>query len=371
MGRIEIYHDSIGNMLEQIVEGQSLHSFAVIPEFVIDEQWKPMEGFKGEDRRFETGCDGVEREFLVLSFVDDGHDWIIVTTKCKHPNGETGRSMRRSIPRSLTASAARYRGNLGNRNDELKYDVAYWTHKEDFYVSGMNWTKLDLRAGVVHKGFYLDPQTVFAKQMAESGATLSDNYFGTYIQAGLYTFDAPYFPTRGISLSARGDYDFISPSQPAFTPVLTSRFDLKAAIPVGDRATFLPDLRLRGISHFGEKDHDGLIHTNFVGGRLAGRYTEDQIPFFGFDHVLAMSDQLASFTAEMRFNPVGNLYLSALAGVISADDKLIELLKHPLPDLFGFGAEAAYNTIVGPIRLSLHWSNAFRWGAHLSLGFDF
>ena len=272
---------------------------------------------------------------------------------------------------NLTVSAARYRGNLGNRSDELKYDVAYWTHKEDFFVSGMNWTKLDLRAGIVHKGFYLDPQTIFAKQMAESGTTLSDNYFGTYIQAGLYTFDAPYFPKRGISMSSRGDYDFISPSQPAFTPVLTSRFDIKAAIPVGDRTTFLPDLRLRGISHFGEKDHDGLIHTNFVGGRLAGRYTEDQIPFFGFDHVLAMSDQLASFTAELRFNPVGNLYLSALAGAISADDKLIELVKHPLPDLFGFGAEAAYNTIVGPIRLSLHWSNAFRWGAHLSLGFDF
>ena len=90
MGRIEIYHDSIGNMLEQIAEGQSLHSFAVIPELVIDEQWKPMEGFRGEDRRFETGCDGVEREFLVLSFVDDGHDWIIVTTKCKHPNAKFG-----------------------------------------------------------------------------------------------------------------------------------------------------------------------------------------------------------------------------------------------------------------------------------------
>lgn len=272
---------------------------------------------------------------------------------------------------NLTVSGARYRGNLGNRNDELKYDVAYWTDREDFFVSGMDWTKLDLRAGIAHKGFYLDPQTVFAKQMAESGLTLSDNYFGTYLQTVLYTFDEAYFPKRGISLSARADYDFVSPSQPAFTPVLTSRLDLKAAIPLGSRTTFLPDLRLRGISHFGEKDHDGLIHTNFVGGRLAGRYTEDQIPFFGFDHVLAMSDQLVNFTAELRYNPIGNLYVSALAGLISADDKLLNLLKYPLPDVFAFGAEAAYNTIVGPIRLSIHWSNAFRWGAHLSLGFDF
>ena len=54
------------------------------------------------------------------------------------------------------------------------------------------------------------------------------------------------------------------------TPVLTSALDFKAAIPLGGRVSFLPDIRLRNIWHFGEKAHDGLIHTNFVGGRLAG-----------------------------------------------------------------------------------------------------
>lgn len=272
---------------------------------------------------------------------------------------------------NVAVTAARYRGNLGNRGNDLKYDVAYWTHREDFYVTGLNWTKLDLRAGIDHKAYHLNPNTVFAQQMAEAGTTLSDNYFGTYIQTGLYTFDAPYFPKRGISLAIREDYDFVSPSQPAFTPVLTSALDFKAAIPLGGRVSFLPDIRLRNIWHFGEKAHDGLIHTNFVGGRLAGRYTEDQIPFFGFDHVMALSDILASLTAELRFNPVGNLYFSALAGAIKSNDHFLEMVRHPLPDVFAFGAEAAYDTIVGPIRLSAHWSSQFKWGAHLSLGFDF
>ena len=272
---------------------------------------------------------------------------------------------------NVTVTGARYRGNLGSRLTDLKYDVAYWTHKEDFYISGLDWTRLDLRAGIVHKAFYLNPQTAFAQQMADAGSTLSDNYFGTYIQTGLYTFDAPYFPKRGVSLDVRGDYDFVSPSQPAFTPVLTSRLDFKAAIPVGPRVTFLPDIRLRGISHFGEKDHDGLIHTNFAGGRLAGRYIEDQMPFFAFDHVYILGDYVINGVAELRFNPIGNLYFSTLGGIILTDDKPLGLLKNPLPDVFGFGAEAAYDTIVGPIRLGVHWSNAFHWGAHLSLGFDF
>jgi NTE family protein len=278
----------------------------------------------------------------------------------------------RNLPTlNFTVTGARYRGNLGTRSDDLKYDVAYTTLREDFYISGMNWTRLDLRAGFTHKGYALNPNTVFAQQMAESGSTLSDNYFGAYLLGGLYTLDAPYFPKRGIYLDARADYDFVSPSQPAFTPVLTSRLDFKAAIPVGQRATFLPDIRLRNVYHFGEKAHDGLIHTNFAGGRLAGRYIEDQIPFFGFDHVYMLGDLVANAVAELRFNPFRNLYVSTLGGVIITDDKLIEMVKHPLPDVYAFGAEAAYDTIVGPVRLSVHWSNAFHWGAHVSLGFDF
>ena len=272
---------------------------------------------------------------------------------------------------NLTVTGARYRGNLGSRSDDLKYDVAYTTLREDFFISGMNWTRLDLRVGFTHKSFFLNPNTVFAKQMVESGTTLSDSYLGTYLQGGLYTFDAPYFPKRGISLAARADYDFVSPSQPAFTPVLSSRLDFKTAIPLGSKVTFLPDIRLRSIVHLGDKAHDGLIHTNFAGGRLAGRYTEDQVPFFGFDHVLMLGDLSFNGTAELRVNPLKNLYFSALGGLIITDDKPLELLKHPVPDVYAFGAEAAYDTIVGPIRLSLHWSNAFRWGAHVSLGFDF
>lgn len=272
---------------------------------------------------------------------------------------------------NLTVTGARYRGNLGSGNDNLKYDVAYTTHREDFFLSGMNWTRLDLRVGFTHKAFFLDPNTVFAKQMVESGTTLSDNYLGAYLQGGLYTFDAPYFPKRGISLAARADYDFVSPSQPAFTPVLSSRLDFKAAIPLGAKVTFLPDIRLRNVLHVGDKAHDGLIHTNFAGGRLAGRYVEDQVPFFGFDHVYMLGDLAANGTAELRVNPFKNLYFSALGGVIITDDKPLELLRHPLPDVYAFGVEAAYDSIVGPFRFSVHWSNAFRWGAHLSLGFDF
>ncbi len=272
---------------------------------------------------------------------------------------------------NLDLSMTRYRGNLGSRGERLKYDVAYWAHREDFYISGVDWTRLDFRAGIAHKGYSLMPQTVFARDLEAVGLPLKTSYIGTYLQGDYYTLDAPYFPKRGISLHLRADYDFLRPGWDDFSPVLSCDLDFRAAFPLSDKLSFLPDVRLRSISHFGEKMVDGLIHTNFAGGVLAARYTEDQLPFFGVNHVLTVDDYVADVTLEMRYNPVGKLYFSALAGVIVTDNELGSLITHPLPDIFALGAQAAYDTIVGPVKFNVHWSNTQGWGAYLGVGFDF
>ena len=272
---------------------------------------------------------------------------------------------------NLDLSMSRYRGNLGSRGEKLKYDVAYWAYREDFYISGVDWTRLDFRAGIAHKGYSLMPQTVFARDLENVGMSLKSSYIGTYLQGNYYTLDAPYFPQRGVSLNLRADYDFVRVGRSDFSPILSCDFDFRAAVPVGRKLTFLPDVRLRSISHFGEKMVDGLIHTNFAGGVLAARYTEDQLPFFGVNHVLTVDDYVADVTLEMRYNPVGKLYFSALAGAIVTDNEIGGLITHPLPDIFALGAQAAYDTIVGPVKFNVHWSNTQGWGAYLGVGFDF
>jgi len=272
---------------------------------------------------------------------------------------------------NLDLSMTRYRGSLGARGEKLKYDVAYWAYREDFYISGVNWTRLDFRAGIAHKGYSLMPQTVFARDLEIVGMPLKSSYIGTYLQGNYYTLDAPYFPQRGVAVHLRADYDFLRPGRSDFSPVLSGALDVRAAVPLGGKFTFLPDVHLRSISHFGEKMVDGLIHTNFAGGVLAARYTDDQLPFFGVNHVLEVDDYVADVTMELRFNPVEKLYFSALAGVIVTDNEIPGLFKDPLPDIFAFGAQAAYDTIVGPVKFNVHWSNTQGWGAYLGVGFDF
>ena len=272
---------------------------------------------------------------------------------------------------NVSASLARYRGQLGAYDDHLKYDVSYMTHREEFFISGLNWTRMDIRAGIAHKAYYISPNTPFARSLQEQGVSLNSSYIGPYLQGILHTFDDVNFPRRGLSLKMRADYDFIRPGASNFTPVLTTGVDFRIAIPLGGNWALLPDVRFRGITHFGEEVVDGLFHTNFAGGSLAARYADDQLPFFGVNTLLATGDYLLDTVIETRWSPLGNLYLSFLAGAMQYDNGIRALFKDLRPDVWALGLGAAYDTIVGPIKFNVHWSNIHKWGAYVSLGFDF
>ena len=272
---------------------------------------------------------------------------------------------------NVSASYNRYRGRLGTEEDKLRYDVAYNAHHEDFFISGLDWTKLDIRAGISNHGYILNPNTVLARMLEEQGIAMSADYFGAYIRGNLYTLDNYYFPTRGVSFAWRANYDFLRPGASSFSPILTGCMDFRMAIPLNKTWTLIPDLRLRTISHFGEEVVDGILHTNYVGGAIAARYTDDQLPFFGINNILVAGDYLINAIVALRCRPIGNLYLSALGGILCHDDSLLALAKNPLPDTWALGLEAAYDTIAGPIKLNLHWSNSQQWGAYLSFGLDF
>ena len=272
---------------------------------------------------------------------------------------------------NVTASVARYRGHLGAFDDPIKFDVAYLTHREDFFITGLNWTKMDIRAGFAFKAYYLSPNTPFARTALEQEIALNSNYLGTYMQGVYYSYDDNYFPRRGVSLKLRADYDFLRPGSAGYTPILTAGVDFGAAIPLGGKWTLLPDVYLRGISHFGEEVVDGLFHTNFVGGALPGRFAADQVPFFGINTLLATGDYLFDITLKTRWNPIKNLYFSAMGGVLIHDNSLGALFSNPVPDVWALGLEGAYDTLVGPVKLDVHWSNIHKWGVYISLGFDF
>ena len=182
-----------------------------------------------------------------------------------------------------------------------------------------------------------------------------------------------YFPTQGFQLRLEGGAYFIWGEKNLYNDDNTSysqrsyeaQLDFKAAIPLSERVTLVPQLWNRWL--FGNPFN---YYSNYVGGTMYGRYTQKQIPFIGLNHTYAVHDRLDVARADLRIKLFKQHYLNLTAnymfnwGVIRS----LNMFEHH----YGFGAAYAVNTFIGPIQFLVHWSDLSRKvGFHFSLGYDF
>ena len=103
---------------------------------------------------------------------------------------------------------------------------------------------------------------------------------------------------------------------------------------------------------------------------MAGRYIDQQMPFIGVNYAMPVDRYAAVASALMRFNLSQNMYLSGIASYLASVDG-IDAIDN---GVFGFGAgvELAFDSLVGPVKFNVHWSEITnRVGAYFSLGYDF
>lgn len=282
---------------------------------------------------------------------------------------------------NLNASLFKYSGNLGIGTDVLKYGVSYWSHRELLYLTDVRWKRSNFKVGLRNQYNNVDSKTVFGSMITSnlSKDALKGNYFGAFASGNYYSFDNKYYPTRGTSLSFSANYDFIKSGNPGFHPIIALGFDWKTVFRLGEKVALIPDVHLRNIFSTGDLvGSDGqiyngvsLLHCNFIGGVVPGRYTDSQVPFFGIDNVLLAEEHLATASLELRVNPYKKLFLSALAGFVQSKDKFAEMFGSFDPEFYAMGISAGYNSSVGPLRLDVHWNQVHKWGLYVSFGYDF
>ena len=281
---------------------------------------------------------------------------------------------------NFEAEVSRTMGNLGTGMDETRYDVSYWSHKELLYLTDVRWTKLNFKIGLRNQYNNVDGRSYLGSQIAAGGKdALKADYMGLFLKGNYYTLDDYYFPTKGVSTAFNLNYDFAKLGYRDFRPVLALGLDFKASIKASQAMSFIPEIHLRNIFNSPsssrsdtENYHNlSILHSNFAGGSIAGRYTEGQIPFFGIGNVVITSDQLVSATLEMRVRAWKKMYLSAMAGILESNTTIEELALHFSPDYYAFGLQAGYNLSGMPLKLNLHWNQVHKWGIHISLGYDF
>ena len=234
--------------------------------------------------------------------------------------------------------------------------------------------------------------------------------FGTY---KFDTFDDGYFPTRGVRLSIDGRYvfkgqrlpvtldysdwddndgseddavgflprtrsedsdgepyvpdDFFKRRDPV-KPYFSVMGSIEAAFTFGQNFTVMPILYI-GYNSTESVDMN-FRHTVAVGGFMANRYIERQIPFFGFSTGFRSTAKITAVPQlDLRYRFLRKNFVTVRAGIFQRDYDMKYMFWKP--DLYAFGAEYSRQSIVGPLRFAVQWCTITGVTAYASVGFDF
>ena len=142
----------------------------------------------------------------------------------------------------------------------------------------------------------------------------------------------------------------------------------EAAFTFGERFTVLPSLYFGWNSTSYSEMH--CRHGVVVGGFMPNRYTERQIPFFGFSTGFRSTSQLTVVPQlDLRYRFLRKNFITARAGMFKRDDTFRGLAY--VDSLYAFGAEYSRQSIVGPLRVAVQWCTVIGFSAYASVGFDF
>lgn len=231
-----------------------------------------------------------------------------------------------------------------------------WHNELRFFIADNRWSEIDLNGGVRVE------HTPFYRLFSELGYSESKDWKHYYPYLFLrFTYDTRnkmYFPERGLHVTLNADYNFY---KTAFVGG-----GIRGAIPVCSFFTIDAALNSRFI--FGDSCTNSYM-DNYVGGMMAGRYYEHQIPFVGYNGEKTCDRMLTTVNLELRFKVYKNTYLS-LIGAAMHDGNSLNTMQKPVVSA---GLQVGYLSKFGPLTANLHWNTTEmnKVGFYLSAGYDF
>ena len=240
--------------------------------------------------------------------------------------------------------------------------------------------------GGVRMGFAVDmePYEYYLDQnMQWQGWDLRSHWFSTFANLRYDTFNESYFPTKGfrVSLDTRYVFDGFSiymedegaGEEDAYEgevkPYSVGVAQASVVLPLGSRLVLQPSVYFGWQTEY--PGHMNFIHTLGVGGSLAGRYIDNQIPYFGYNTGFqACGSFAASAQVDLRYSINHKNFATLRAGLFQDKEKLMEIVN-TTPTAYAFGAEFGQKTIVGPFKIGVQWCSLRGFSISGSVGFDF
>jgi NTE family protein len=254
---------------------------------------------------------------------------------------------------------------LDNNSD---INFRYTMSSQKLYASDLNWKRADVKMGIKNELFgvssLLSGEGIFDEN---ERASLSNDYLSFFAEGRTDTFDNSYFPTKGHSIGA--SYDYVLGGLKSETgSAHIIQFDATKVMRTGGALDIIPSIYTR----LAIGENIPLPYMNLAGGSLAGRYMEQQVPFVGINHPIPLDNKMIKADLKFRVHLTDNNWLSLNGSIIKHSDFFNSDLLWTGPIIGGASLEYAYNTIMGPLKFNVHYSNLTnKIGAYFSFGYDF
>ena len=244
-------------------------------------------------------------------------------------------------------------------------NVDYAFHQVNLGVSDIYLRNFKLQLGMRYE--YYNYESFLFSDKDHNITVKPEVFFSYYGSAHLETFDKRYYPTRGVSVKV--NYCLYTDNLISYndgTPFSAIGLDFESVLPITRRVKFIPSIYGRVLV-----GHDiPYPYLNCMGGEVAGRYVEQQLPFLGIQHLEIFDNSILVSKVKLRYNIGRNHYVSIAGNYAKQDANLFDIFGGN--DIWGGGMGYSYDSLVGPIDFVFSLSNrSKKLGFYFNLGYYF
>ena len=270
------------------------------------------------------------------------------------------------------------------RSQHFKYNgfnsnvssINYVQNKVSAYVSQFHWLNINSAIGIAYRATSFDDAGLLDYTNDTIHPDLSSiSNFGTnhllspFVKFSYDNLDNAYFARHGIKTALTGNINFDLTGSSNTTQDVG--YSLQGYITPGNgKLTIIPQLYSRCI--FGEPMYANL--WNIVGGEIAERHTDYQMPFIGIAHVKEAPDFTSIARLDLRYNFLKKHYLTASYNFLYGFYPFGTTPRGHNSNVHysGFGIKYAFDSFIGPISFTTQWSNGTKQiSSYLSIGYIF
>ena len=259
--------------------------------------------------------------------------------------------------------------------DNKVSSINYVQNKVSTYVSQFHWLNINSAIGIAYTATSFDEAGLFDYTNDTVNPDLSSiSHFQTnhllspFIRISYDNLDNSYFARRGIITALTGHLNFDLTGGDNTTQDVS--YSIQGYItPNKGKLTIIPQLYSRCI--FNEPMYYNLWNT--VGGEIAERHTDYQMPFIGVSHLNEAPDFTSIARLDLRYNITGKHYVSASYNFLYGFYPFVASRGHNSTVHYsGVGLRYAYDSFLGPISFTTQWSNSTKKvSGYLSIGYTF